>query len=98
MSKPRLLDRQGIDGAPDGGESVTPCCPRCRGLMRWDGDLQANKCVACCRTDTPLIDGATLPPQRPPSGHAGIDWNWKARPIAYHPPTAQDGLWGKHEH
>jgi len=48
--------------------------------MRWDPQAEANVCVVCGRYDYPLIAGAALPPQRPPSGHAGIDFN-RAKPI-----------------
>ncbi len=55
-------------------------CPRCGGLMRWDGDLGASKCQHG-HYDYPLIDGATLPRAGPPTGHAGIDFD-RAKPIA----------------
>lgn len=59
---------------------MTARCGRCWGMMTWDGDLGANKCVACGRASYPLIPGASVPRQKPPTGHQGIDFN-RGKPI-----------------
>lgn len=48
--------------------------------MLWDGEAEAEKCIACARYSYLLIDGATLPRPRPPKGHVGIDLQ-RRRPI-----------------
>ena len=59
-------------------------CPRCYGLMLQDSDGEP-RCINCGRTLRPLIPGATLPRNRPPTGHQGIDFN-RHKPIATREP------------
>ena len=55
-------------------------CARCHGLLSYDAEAQASVCING-HYDYPLIPGATLPRNRPPTGHQGIYFN-RSKPIA----------------
>jgi len=63
-------------------------CVNCGSLMLWDSAAQANCCING-HFDYPLIPGATVPRQRPPTGHTGVDLN-RAKAIRCPAPTVLD--------